>query len=160
MQVFDASSMIYAWDNYPERQFPGLWEWMAVQIEGKTLVMPSVAFEEVANKTPDCGVWLKDKDLEQLQISNAILQDAMRIKGLLGIVGDNYHCKGVGENDLLIIATAKAYSAELVSDEQRQLTPPKEISKRKIPAVCDLKEVSVHCVNYIQFVKRSDVIFR
>ena len=153
MQVFDASSMIYAWDNYPERQFPGLWEWMAVQIEGKTLVMPSVAFEEVANKTPDCGVWLKDKDLEQLQISNAILQDAMRIKGLLGIVGDNYHS---GENDLLIIATAKAYSAELVSDEQRQLTPPKEISKRKIPAVCDLKEVSVHCVNY----KRSDVIFR
>jgi Domain of unknown function (DUF4411) len=42
MQVFDASSMIYAWDNYPMRQFPGLWEWMATQIEEKKLVMPSV----------------------------------------------------------------------------------------------------------------------
>ena len=63
MQVFDASSMIYAWDNYPIRQFPGLWEWMATQIEEKRLVMPSVAFEEVANKTPDCGEWLEKNDI-------------------------------------------------------------------------------------------------
>jgi hypothetical protein len=42
--------MIYAWDNYPVRQFPGLWEWMATQIEERKLVMPSVAFEEVAHK--------------------------------------------------------------------------------------------------------------
>ncbi len=47
MQVFDASSMIYAWDNYPMRQFPGLWEWMATQIGEKKLMMPSVAFDEV-----------------------------------------------------------------------------------------------------------------
>ena len=47
MQVFDASSMIYAWDNHPERQFPPLWKWMALQIEGNELVMPSVAFDEV-----------------------------------------------------------------------------------------------------------------
>ena len=113
MQVFDASSMIYAWDNYPIRQFPGLWEWMATQIEEKKLVMPSVAFEEVANKTPDCGEWLKDHDLELLEISNAILQDAMRIKGLLGIVGDGYHPKGVGENDILIVATARAHKSRV-----------------------------------------------
>lgn len=69
MPAFDASSMIYAWDNYPVRQFPGLWEWMAVQIEEKRLVMPIVAFEEVENKIPDCGEWLKDKDVERLEIS-------------------------------------------------------------------------------------------
>ena len=160
MRVFDASSMIYAWDNYPVGQFPGLWEWMANQIEAKQLVMPSVAFEEVQNKTPDCGEWLKDNDLEQLAISNVILQDAKRIKGLLGIVGDNYHSKGVGENDILIIATARAHGAELVSDEEKQRTLPQVLSKRKIPAVCDMAGVSVTCINFIEYIKGSEAVFR
>lgn len=160
MQVFDASSMIYAWDNYPMRQFPGLWEWMANQIESKELVMPSVAFEEVENKTPDCGEWLKDNNLEKLAISNVILQDAKRIKGLLGIVGDNYHAKGVGENDILIIATARFHGAKLVSDEERQTNQPQIAAKRKIPAVCAMADVSVSCLNFIEYIKRSDAVFR
>jgi len=44
MQTFDASSMIYAWDNYPPGQFPGLWEWMGKQIELEEFVMSEVAF--------------------------------------------------------------------------------------------------------------------
>jgi hypothetical protein len=159
MQIFDASSMIYAWDNYPVRQFPPLWKWMAIQIEEKELVMPSVAFEEVSNKTPDCGEWLKHNDLKQLQISNAILQDALHIKGLLGIVDDQYHPKGVGENDILIIATARVHRAELVSNESRQQLP-NILAKRKIPAVCAMPQVSVPCINFIEFIKSSDVIFR
>jgi Domain of unknown function (DUF4411) len=160
MQVFDASSMIYAWDNYPVRQFPGLCEWMATQIGEKKLDMPTVAFEEVANKTPDCGDWLKRNDLKQLQISNAILQDALRIKGLLGIVGDKYNPHGVGENDILIIATARFYTAELISNEERQLQLPKKLDRRKIPAVCAMTEVSVLCISFTEFIKSSDVIFR
>lgn len=160
MQVFDASSMIYAWDNYPVHQFPPLWEWMARQIETKQLVMPIVAFNEVQHKTPDCGTWLKDNDLEHLAISNVILQDAMRIKGLLGIVGDSYHAKGVGENDILIIATARAYGAELVSDEEKQITLPQLLSKSKIPAVCAMKGVNVPCINFIKYIKRSEAVFR
>ena len=160
MQVFDASSMIYGWDNYPIRQFPGLWEWMAAQIEKKNLAMPSVAFDEVAHKTPECAEWLKDHDIELLEISNAILQDAMRIKKLLGIVDDNYHAKGVGENDLLIIAAAKQHGASLVSDEERQPTVPRDPAKRKIPAVCAMQEVAVRCINFIDYLKESDVVFR
>lgn len=160
MQLFDASSMIYAWDNYPMRQFPGLWEWMATQIDEKKLVMPSVAFDEVAYKTPDCGEWLKENDVKQLETSNAIVQDAMRIKRLLGVVDDNYHPKGVGENDILIIATARAHRAELVSDEEQQPTPPREPAKRKIPAVCDINEVGVLCINFIKFIRRSNQVFR
>jgi hypothetical protein len=159
MQVFDASSMIYAWDNYPVRQFPHLWMWMGVQVEEKKLVMPRVAYEEVANKTPDCGEWLRNNDLEQLEINNAILQDAMRIKRLLGIVNDHYHPNGVGENDIFIIATARAYSAELVSEERRQPSVPKEPSKKKIPAVCGMREVALACINFIEYIKRSDEIF-
>ena len=108
MQVFDASSMIYAWDNYPITQFPGLWEWMAEQVDKENLVMPSVAFDEVQRITPDCGDWLKVQSIKRLAMSNVILQDAFRIKGLLGIADDKYHTKGVGENDIFIIATARA----------------------------------------------------
>ncbi len=97
---------------------------------------------------------------EKLEINNTILQDAMRIKGLLGIVGDSYHSKGVGENDILIIAIARAHKAELVSDEERQTIQPKEPSKRKIPAVCAMNTVAVPCINFIDYIKRSDEIFR
>lgn len=159
MRVFDASSMIYAWDNYPMQQFPGLWEWMADQIEQGELAMPSVALDEVAHKTPECAEWLKASDLEVLDISNAILQDAMRIKGLLGIVGDKYHPKGVDENDLLIIATANACNAELVSDESKQKLPDLP-AKRKIPAVCAMAEVDVTCINFIDYIKLSGAVFR
>ena len=161
MQAFDASSMIYAWDNYPIRQFPGLWQWMATQMEEKRLAMPMAAFEvEVAKKTPDCADWLKDHDLYILKITNSILQEALRIKQLIGIKDDKYYANGVGENDLLIIATASIHRAELISDEERQTLLPKVSGRRKIPAVCAMKEVAVPCISFIEFIKRSEVIFR
>lgn len=159
MRVFDASSMIYAWDNYPLQQFPGLWAWMTDQIAQRNLTMPSVAFDEVAHKSPECALWLKDRDLHVLDITNAILQDAMRIKELLGIVDDRYHAKGVDENDLLIIATAGAHNVELVSDESKQKLPDLP-SKRKIPAVCSMAEVRVSCINFLDYIVGSGAVFR
>ena len=142
------------------RQFPGLWEWIAAQIEEKNLMMATVAFDEVGHKAPDCAEWLKHNDIELLEIGAAILGIAMNIKGLLGIVDDNYHPKGVDENDILIIATALVHRVELVTDEERQPTLPKETSKRKIPAVCAMDKVLVPCINFIEYIKRSDAIFR
>jgi hypothetical protein len=119
MPDFDASSMIYAWDNYPEKQFPGLWEWIELRIQAKDICMSIVAFEEVKLKAPDCANWLTQRGVEQHDITNDIVQDANRIKSLLGIVGDNYHPKGVDENDLLIIATARANRVQLISEEHQ-----------------------------------------
>jgi hypothetical protein len=160
MQAFDASSMIYAWDNYPLQQFPGLWEWLAREINEQRLLMPSVAFDEVCNKAPECGTWLRASGLGLLAISNAILQDALRIKALLGIVDDNYHAKGVGENDLLIISTARAHGRELVSNESKQNNLPQEIRRCKIPAVCSMRDVAVPCVDFVEYIKRSSAVFR
>ena len=160
MQAFDASSMVYAWDNYPIRQFPGLWEWISEQIAKRILVIPDVALEEVSKEAPECGQWLKESNIILLDVNNAIVQDAMRIKGLLGIVGDRYHPKGVGENDILIIAAARANGAELISDEGKQNLLPDKMAKRKIPAVCDMAEVSVPCINFVESIKRSDATFR
>ena len=160
MQAFDASSMVYAWDNYPIRQFPGLWEWISEQIAKRILVIPDVALEEVSKEAPECGQWLKESNIKLLDVNNAIVQDAMRIKVLLGIVGDRYPPKGVGENDILIIAASRAHGAELISDEGKQNQLPDKMAKRKIPAVCDMAEVSVPCINFVEYIKRSDAIFR
>ena len=136
MQAFDASSIIHAWDNYPLRQFPGLWGWMAEQISEKKILMSSVAFDEVDNKIPECAAWLKDNNIMQIPVTNAIIQKALVIKNLLGIVGDSYHPNGVGENDILIIATACVNNLGLVSDEGWQPKPPINPKKSKIPLVC------------------------
>lgn len=160
MQVFDASSMIYAWDNYPVGQFPGLWAWMALEINERRLMMPIVAYREVCAGTPDCADWLTAANLERLEVTNEIIQDAMRIKTLLGVVGDNYHSKGVGENDLLIIATARAHGRELISNEGRQNVVPEVNSKRKIPSVCSMPEVGVGCIDFVQYIRRSEAVFR
>ena len=55
MQMLDASSIIYAWDNYPEPQFPPLWRWLAAQINQKALAIAQCALEEVKKKTPEFG---------------------------------------------------------------------------------------------------------
>ena len=159
MLVFDASSIIYAWDNYPIHQFPGLWGWMAEQIAEKKVVMPVVAFDEVSDTAPECAVWLRGNHIKQFPITNAILQKALVIKRLLGIDGDNYHSKGVGENDIFIIATANVNNLALVSDEGRQKNCPDILSKSKIPLVCSMDAVAVHCINFIEFIKRSEVVF-
>jgi hypothetical protein len=159
MLVVDASSIIYAWDNYPIRQFPGLWGWMAEQFTERHLVMPRVAYDEVNNKAPECGAWLRDANTELIEITNAIIREALKIKTLLGISSDNYHSKGVGENDIFIIATASVNNVGLLSDEGRQQKLPDIPAKRKIPAVCAMDEVSVPCMNFIEFIKRSEVVF-
>lgn len=131
MQAFDASSIIFAWDTYPVDQFPPLWNWIAAQIRDEAFLISKVAFEEVDRKSPDCGEWLRDNDIRRVDMSNEIIQEALRIKTLLGIQADKYHPNGVGENDLLIIATASIWQVELVSDEGRQLLAPQNMTKMK-----------------------------
>lgn len=159
MLVFDASSIIYAWDSYPVQQFPGLWDWMNERINDSTIMMPSVALGEVHNNSPDCWQWLRNAGLKTHEINNAVLQESLRIKNLLGIVGDKYG-GGVGENDILIIATAHVVGKELVTDEGWQPLPPKKLQNCRMPAVCSLPTVKVPWINFLNYIKRSGAIFR
>ncbi|MBN2529728.1 MAG: DUF4411 family protein [Deltaproteobacteria bacterium] len=160
MHVFDASSIIHAFDNYPLEQFPPLWNWMAEQIATEQLAIPFVAYEEVNAKVPECGKWLREQNVRRLEVTNAIIQDTLRIKGLLGIAGDAYHSKGVGENDILIIATARAWFSVLISDEERQPNVPRLPAKKKIPAVCAMPQVGVECISFIEYLRASGTVFR
>ncbi|MFM5335809.1 DUF4411 family protein [Aeromonas enteropelogenes] len=157
MQVFDASSIIYAWDNYPIEQFPILWKWLAERVQQGAIQMPQVAVEEVGHKYPECANWLSQAGLHKLPVNEVILLEALRIKHLLGI--EDKYGSGVDENDLFIIATAKAHDCELVTDESFQLTPNKLKANWKIPAVCRMDDVRVTCTSFLSYLKRSKVVF-
>lgn len=159
MQVIDASSALYAWDNYPESQFPGFWKWLSEEINQEKIVIPNVALTEVKNKYEECANWLRNNGIKVIKNSNLILQEAKRIKGLLNINDENYHPNGVDENDLIIIATAKILRYRLISDE-KQPTAPNVIRKRKIPKVCIMDTVNIDCICFVDFFKESGVVFR
>ena len=159
MQALDASSIIHAWDNYPFDQFPGLWNWLASEIQIRQLCIASVALEEVGYKLPDCALWLKAKNIPCLPMGNGVLQAAMHIKALLGIKDDNYHPKGVDENDILIIAASQYHKATLITDEKRQLGQQSNPAKRRIPAVCDMQGVQVLHQNFIEYLRQSGQVF-
>jgi len=158
MQTLDASSIIYAWDNYPELQFPGLWRWLSLQIGSVQLTIPSVALEEVLAKSPSCGVWLKGVSISVLNESVRSLQLATQIQSSLG-VKDGKYGNGVKSNDVRIIAIAKIANAELLTDERTQPGLPKSLLNYKIPAVCDLKSVGVAHLSFLEYIKRSKQIF-
>jgi predicted nucleic acid-binding protein len=158
MHVFDASSTISAWDNYPVRQFPTLWTWFAQHVQCGAVALPSVAFQEVGFKAPDCADWLDSNSVVKLPVTNAIARAALMIKGKLGVVNDRYG-PGVDENDILIISTALIQAAPLVSDEAFQASPPVNLLKYKIPAVCRMDGVAVKCIRFIDFLKESEAVF-
>ncbi len=66
MYSFDASSMIHAWDNYPPENplFGALWGWVAEEISNEEFCISEIALDEVGHKIPECGAWLKDKDIK------------------------------------------------------------------------------------------------
>jgi len=154
MYSFDASSMILAWDNYPPENphFDSLWLWFSEQIHNKNFSISIKALDEVCHKIPECGNWLKNNNIEVYPLTATSLEVAQKIKTLLGIVEERY-TKGVGEKDLLIISIAKENEKTLVSDESRQNKLPALKSNYKIPAVCNLPEVNIKCVSFLDLLK-------
>ncbi len=158
MQIFDASSIVYAWDNYPITKFPTLWNWIAGELHANTISLPNVAFDEVSHVAPDCALWLSDNGLTKIQINNAMLHDALSFKALVGVIGEAYG-NGVDENDLLIIACAKQNNCRLISNEAVQINIPKKIQNCKIPAVCAMAAVRVECIDFLGFINQSNAVF-
>ncbi len=159
MRLVDASSILWAWDTYPIQQFPGVWRWLATLVEDHELVLSEVNGEEVGHKSEECASWLREHNCRHLNVSDGILKEAMRIKGLLGIVDDRYNKKGVDENDLICIATARIHGLELISDEGLQLNPPTNPANFKIPRVCGMPEVQVPCMSFKEFLASSGAVF-
>jgi predicted nucleic acid-binding protein len=159
VRVLDASAILYAWDNYPLAQFPGLWQWLAAEVKSQELTIPIVAFDEVTHKAPECAKWLKVASVFRLPMTGEVVKVAMSIKQTIGVVNDQFHPKGVDENDLFIIAAAKVANAELITNEARQFGAQAETRKYKIPAVCDLPSVGVVSMSFLDFIQKSQKVF-
>lgn len=158
MQTLDASSIIYAWDNYPNLQFPGLWRWLASQMAQVELTIPAVALAEVVAKSPACGAWLKEAKVQVLQESTQSLRIATSIQTALGVVDGKYG-DGVGDKDIRIIAVARIHAVDLLTNERLQPGKPAKLLNYKIPAVCDLAAVSVAHLDFLEYIKRSTQVF-
>ena len=158
LHAFDASSLVYLWDNYPNDQFPTLWDWIGGEIDSGKIRVSSVALDQVCDKFPDCGNWIKQFKVNMLPVTNKVVETAMLIKDVLEIEGDKYR-GGVDEEDIFIISVAKVNSLPLVTDEQPQSNLPKAKANYKIPAVCCLPEVNVECINALEWIKRSGKVF-
>lgn len=159
MLVFDASSIIYGWDNYPIDQFPPLWKWLGEQVNVHQLAICAVALGEVDHKAPELGNWLRDNDIVEIPAGEVELLEAVRIKRLIGIANDQYHPKGVDENDIISISVCRIHGLQLISDEEKQPNLPQVLAKMKIPAVCRLANVNVTCMNFLDFLKQSGQVF-
>ena len=158
MQVFDTSAIIHAWDNYPPKQFEGLWNWLKQEVLCGRLCLSTEAHQEVRAKLPECGDWLDDCSVKLIAPSTQILGIAYSIKDALGVQGDRYGA-GVGEVDIIIIATAIDSGAELVTNEAKQKTLPQKKLSYKIPAVCSMLRSPVPHMDFLSYIKRSKVKF-
>lgn len=158
MYSFDASSMIHVWDHYPPSNphFDSLWEWIDEEIQNKNFSISQKALEEVSRKIPECGKWLRKHNIQVFALTPFALETAQSIKISLNIEEEKYaKVKGVGENDLFIIAIAKETNTTLISEESKQNNLPKLKSNYKIPAVCNMSEVNVSCISFIELLRPS-----
>lgn len=109
---------------------------MEQNIKNKNFVFPQPTIEELKKKQKDFFDYLKKNNAVEIPLNEAILKEGLQIKNSLEITSNNYHKKGVGENDILIIATAKLNNHILITEEGYQKNSPQQKRKFKIPLVC------------------------
>lgn len=157
--LIDASSILHLWKNYPINQFPKLWEWMGNQINQDRIMSIDVILDEVIDDA--CLEWFNNPDhkIKHVDISeNEKIAEAQRIKQIIGIQGElRLTGKGIGDNDLELIATASLSSRTVITEESVQASEPIKPIKYKIPLVC--KKAGIKFIHFLELIKSSQKIF-
>lgn len=166
----DANVFITAWnETHPIDIFEPLWRKMANMRDSMALLKPIYdEIDPITSRVNPDGVkkskdqlskehglrmWLEDNNF----VSTEIDGDEVFSQSL--ILGRKYEIrepsKGVGVNDLTLIAYAQIHKKIVVTLEAKQEPPPKEKWKHKIPAVC--KQERVHCINFIEMLRELKI---
>ena len=126
---------------------------MEKQINAGNFLIPEI----VKGEATDVHSWLSGKSLPTVAMSVKIHDAAQFIKDGLGIEDDDYSPKGVNENDVFIIATAKVYGCAIVTEEGEQQQLPSIGENYKMPAVCHKNNIQVG--NFLAILTKSGKVF-
>ena len=150
----DANVFMTAWDDtHPIGIFQPLWREMANKRDRMILLKPIYDEIDPTRKKSELRMWLKDNNFVPIHI------DEKKVLQQFLILGRKYeireHPKGVGTNDLVLIAYAKTHGKTVVTLEAVQEKLPQKKWKYKIPAVC--KQEQVPCINFIEMLRRLKI---
>ena len=160
MVMFDTSSLIHAWNVYPQKQFPKFWEWLFHNIKNQDIIFSQIVKQEL--KTEELVEYIKEAKPKFITPNNEIIQTAKEIKKFLDLK-DGEKGNGVGEEDIFIMATALVQKLNLVTNEAIQREKDARKRNYKIPRAFlefqGSKKDKCSTYDLLTYIKKSEQIF-
>ena len=151
----DASSLIYAWDEWPIDRNPALWAWIAGQISTGLLQTAEGVYAEMKSESPDSHAWVHAAGMIVVPSDYGnIYQEAERLADDYRIHEGKPSKHGVDMNDLLLIATTGEFGGRAVSNEKRQVFDVQRLRKNsRIHLVCE--QLGIHSLLFDEYASES-----
>ena len=156
----DADIFITSWRySYPMKIFPSLWNQLAQHANDIILIAPihgeiepissadkNLSHTEKKTKYP-LRTWLNANQFYETPVDDAVNRLSLGMEQKYQIRNSS---RGVGKNDILLIAYAKIMDKTVVTYEAIQTQKPGKKYNYKIPLVC--KDEGVNCINFIDMI--------
>ena len=162
----DANIFLTSWyHSYPIKIFPSLWEQLAQHHHDIILITP--IYDEIEPISPEdkklsqteqqikypLRTWLNTSPFYETPIEDEVNLFSIGMEKKYQIKSQP---RGVGKNDILLIAYAIQMYKTVVTFERIQNQRPDMKYNYQIPLVC--KDEEVNCINFIEMVKLLGII--
>ena len=132
MFVLDTSAFINGWnDHYDPETFPAVWDYLATQLDGGTLISPRESFEEIKRQDDSLVEWAGEHE-------DAFIYPSEEVGRLAGEIQSQFPRPGErNAADPFVIAEAKIRSFTVVTYEGRSFDGRKTKNwPKRMPGVC------------------------
>ncbi len=167
MYCMDANNFITGWKtHYPPSVFPSLWKHIAAQQANLIIIKPIYDEIEPLNsndaqkplhelvKTRPIKAWLIQQNFQTAKTNASVETLSLQLEQKYGIPPNNQ--AGANKNDITLIAYAKMHDIPVVTFEEKQLQPPLDKNRYKIPLIC--QEEDVRCIKLPQCLEELNII--